>query len=158
MNWLTVVFSALIVMNGVTGVKAQTPKPSDSPAFIGGFCFDSLYYLMNKAMWPNMSNDGHRLKSGLHRIALSKPLEIVIINNGWHLPMARNDHEDIRYKDLEKHILRDEFIFSNTIPEYDAPGYIAIIQLPDKNRVLVARIRNGFLLEDRNGIGIVLDK
>ena len=158
MNCLTVVFSVLIAINVATGLKAQTTKAPDSSVFIGRFDFNSLYYLMNRSAWPNISKDGHKLKFGQKRIPLSKPLEIVIIYSAWNLPEARNDHEDIRYKDLEKHIFRDEFNFSNMIPEYESPGYIAIFQLSDKNRVLVARISNGFLLENRDGIGFILDK
>ena len=156
----TITLALIVLMNipGSAGAKDLTTQKTDHTTFIGQSNFKSLYYLMNRLAWPNLTKDGHELRYGLTKIALCEPIEITIINNGWHLPMTGSDYEDIRYKDMKKHILVDNVMFTNALPKYDTPGFIAIIKSKDGNLILAARINNAFLLEDRSGVGVVYDK
>lgn len=121
---------------------------------LGGFLgFRSLYYLLNRSEWPTLPRECADVRSGPAVVGLADPLQAVVVFNAWHVPGAAGG-EDIRLADLRKHVLRSDVVFRAGWPGYAVPGFIVLVQKRDREWALVARLDDGYLVEDRSGIGI----
>ena len=131
------------------GVPPAGSRP-DLEGFLG---FRSLYSLLNRTTWPTLPREGTDVRSGRAVVGLEDPLQTVVVFNAWHIPAAGGT-EDVRLADMRKHVLRRDVVFDAEWPVYALPGFIVLVQKRDREWALVARLDEGYLVEDRSGIGI----
>jgi hypothetical protein len=140
----------------VTSEPDSRALPAGSPMlFAGDLSFRSLYYLFNRNAWPSLPRDGHALRACSAAIDLADPVQAVVVFNGWHLPSAGGS-DDIRLRDLRKHLLHSGIAFTSKWPEYSNPGFIVLIQKRTLEWILVARLSGHYLVEDRACIGVTV--
>jgi len=137
----------------VASVQAEEPpKLANSTGFVtAGWVFanvkEDLY-----DMWAAHA-DNVKLKGSVAEfLDWSNVSRIVVVYNGWHLPMTEKDIRIQHIEDnLKKATFGDRFKGNN-------PGgtYVLLLQYRDSERQVLLSFKEGvFLLESGKGIGVV---
>jgi len=149
MNKVILLISILLV---ATIQAEETPEVANSTGFatIGWVFAKSKEDLYD--MWA-AHNDNVKLKGSVAQcLAWSNVSRIVVIYNGWHLPMTK---KDIRIQHIQNNL--ENATFGDRFKGNNPGGtYVLLFQYNDSAREVLLSFKDGvFLIENWKGIGVV---
>ena len=83
---------------------------------------------------------------------LRSPKQILFIYNAWSLATMMPDP---RVGEIERSVLRPQAVLDDTWPEYQRPGYVALVETANGDWALITEMRTHLIVEYHLRVGAV---